>query len=170
MIENEPFFQQLVEDLIDIKTEYGFARRWNLIEEYHLIGSRILEDEPNLTRGGTTLHGTLQGLAKHIKKQKRSLYYAVDFVKKFPDLNLLPEGKDVSWYRIINKYLTTETDKPKPVTKQDLNAIIYNIKELLKVEYQKAKQNELNNTLSEYSKLSEFIYYLQDNIEKMENL
>ena len=51
----------------------------------------------------------------------------------------------------------------------DLRYIIYKIKELLKTEYQKAKQNELNNTLSEYTKLSEFVFYLQDSIEKIEN-
>src|SRR3990167_11078627 len=167
MIENESFFTQLVEDCKDIVTESSFASRWSLVEGYHLLGSRILQDEVKLTQGGTELRKRLQYLAKYISKRERSLYYAVEFVRKFPDLNALPEGKDCNWYRIVHKYLTTESDRPKVLTKQDLGAILFKVKELLKVEYQKARQNELNNTLPEYSKLSEFIFYLQDSIEKL---
>ena len=172
MIENELFFQQLVVECRDIVTESSFASRWSLVEGYHLLGSRILQDEVKLTQGGTNLRNTLQGIAKLVGKRERSLYYAVEFVRKFPDLNTLPEGKDTNWFRIVHKYLTTESDRPKQLAKQDLISIIFKIKELLKVEYQKAKQNELNNTLPEYSKLSEFVFYLQDSIqdsiEKME--
>jgi len=50
----------------------------------------------------------------------------------------------------------------------DLRYIIYKIKELLKTEHQKAKQNELNNTLPEYPNISSFIFYLQDQVEKYE--
>jgi hypothetical protein len=32
------------------------------------------------------------------------------------------------------------------------------------------KPNELNNTLAEYSKLSEFVFYLQDQVEKIDEL
>jgi len=165
-LNNEQWFMSLVEDCSDIAVEMGFASRWALIEGYHLLGTRILQDELNLTRGGTTLRGTLQDLAKEIGKRERSLYYAVQFVKKFPDLNALPEGKDCNWYHIINKYLTTEI-KPKRLTNADL---VYKIKELLKIEYQKAKQNEINGTLPEYSKLSDFILYLQDQVEKIGGL
>ena len=159
---NEQWFNSLVEDCKDIVTESSFTSRWSLVEGYHLLGSRILQDEVKLTQGGTELRKRLQDLAKFIGKRERSLYYAVEFVRKFPDINALPEGKDINWYRIIHKYLTAETDRPK--TKQD---IIFKIKELLKIEYQKARQNELNNTLPEYSNLSDFIFYLQDQIEAM---
>ena len=148
--------------------ETSFTSRWSLVEGYHLLGSRILRDEVKLTQGGTELRKRLQDLAKYIGKRERSLYYAVEFVRMFPDLNALPEGKDTNWFRIVHKYLTTESDKPKVLTKQDLQSIIYKIKELLKIEYQKAKQNELNNTLPEYNKLSDFILYLQDQVEKID--
>ena len=161
---NEQWFNSLVEDCKDIVTESSFTSRWSLVEGYHLLGSRILQDEVKLTQGGTDLRKRLQELAKFIGKRERSLYYAVEFVRKFPDINALPEGKDINWYRIIHKYLTTETDKPKVLTKQD---IIFKIKELLKIEYQKARQDELNNTLPEYRTLSDFIFYLQDQIEAM---
>jgi len=167
LIENEPFFQQLVEECKDIVTESSFTSRWSLVEGYHLLGSRILQDEVKIVQGGSSLAGTLHDLAKYIGKRERSLYYAVEFVRKFPDLNALPEGKNVNWYRIVHEHLTTESDRPKRPTNADLRGIIYKINELLKVEYQRAKQNELNNTLPEYSKLSEFIFYLQDQVEKI---
>ena len=164
---DEQWFISLVEECKDIVTESSFASRWSLVEGYHLLGSRILQDEVKLTQGGTNLRNTLQGIAKLVGKKERSLYYAVEFVRKFPDLNALPEGKDCNWYRIVNKYLTTETDSPKQLTNSDLRSMIYKINEILKVEYQKARRNELNNTLPEYSKLSEFVFYLQDSIEKL---
>ena len=163
---NEQWFTSLIEDCKDIAVEMGFASRWALVEGYHLLGERILQDETRLTQGGSTLRQKIASLAKFIGKRERSLYYAVQFVKKFPDLNALPEGKNVNWYYIINKYLTTEI-KPKRLTNADL---VYKIKELLKIEYQKAKQNELNGTLPEYSKLSDFILYLQDQVEKIGGL
>jgi len=158
-MENEPFFLQLVEDCKDILTESSFASRWSLVEGYHLLGTRILQDEVNLTKGGSTLRSRIASLAKYVGKRERSLYYAVEFVRKFPDLNSLPEGKDTNWYRIVNKYLTTETDKHH-VTMSDLRSIIYEIDKLLKTEYQKALQCEMSG-IQEYSKLSDFIYYLQ---------
>jgi len=168
LIENEPFFQQLVDECRNIVVESGFASRWSLVEGYHLLGSRILQDEVKIVQGGSSLSGTLHDLAKYVGKRERSLYYAIEFVRKFPNLNEAPFDKTVSWYRIVHEHLTTESDRPKQLTKQDLSAIIFKIKELLKTEYQKAKQNELNNTLPEYSKLSEFILYLQDQVEKID--
>ena len=164
---NEQWFTSLAEDCKDISVEMGFTSRWALVEGYHLLGSRILQDEVKLTQGGTTLRATLQGLAKYISKRERSLYYAVEFARKFPDLNEAPFDKTINWYRVVHKYLATDSDKPKVLTKQDLSSIIYQIKELLKVEYQKAKQNELNSTLPEYPKLSDFIFYLQDQVERI---
>ena len=164
---NEPWFTNLVEDCKDIATEFSFTSRWSLVEGYHLLGSRILQDEVRIVQGGSSLAWTLHDLAKYIGKRERSLYYAVEFVRKFPDLNEAPFDKTVNWYRIVHEHLTTESNRPKQLTNQDLSAILYKIKELLKTEYQKPKQNELNNTLSEYPKLSDFILYLQDQVGKI---
>jgi len=171
VIESELFFQSLVEDCKDIITESSFTSRWSLVEGYHQLGSRILQDEGQLTQGGTDLRKRLQDLAKYVGKRERSLYYAVEFVRLFPNLEEAPFDKTVNWYRIVNKYLTTESEEKKTLTKQDLQSIIYKIKEFLKTEYQKAKQAEYEGSPlipNEYRKLSDYIFYLQDNIEKLE--
>ena len=168
VITHEPWYDSLIEDCKDISVEMGFTSRWALVEGYHLLGERIIQDEIRLTQGGSNLRQKIASIAKYISKRERSLYYAVEFVRKFPNLDAAPFDKTVNWYRIVHEHLTTESDRPKQLTKQDLSAIIYKIKELLKTEYQKAKQNELNNTLPEYPNISSFIFYLQDQVEKYE--
>jgi len=173
MIKNEPFFQSLIEDCRDIVIESSFASRWSLVEGYHQLGSRILQDEDKLVSvsGGTSLRSALHDIAKLVGKRERSLYYAVEFVRMFPDINALPEGKDLNWYRIVHKYLTTESDKPKVLTKQDLRSILYQIKGFLKKEELRAVMAERSGVPLipyEYPKLSEYLFYLQDNIEVLD--
>ena len=111
----------------------------------------------------------MQRVAESLGKRPRTIYYAMQFAKKYPDLNLLPEGKATSWHHIINKYLTDGTEK-KVVKRADLCRMIKEIKELLVTEYLKSGQqeagfNDMANT--EYSCLGDFIHYLQDQIEKI---
>ena len=44
-------------------------------------------------------------LANSLGKSERTLYYAVQFVQKYPDINDLPEGKAITWSKITSKYL-----------------------------------------------------------------
>ena len=88
-------YVQLVEDCKAIIVECEFTSRWALVEGYHLLGQRISEDEDV----------SLTQLAKDINKSLRTVQRAVQFFKKYPDLNLLPEGKNTSWTQISNKYL-----------------------------------------------------------------
>ncbi|MCX6577796.1 MAG: MT-A70 family methyltransferase, partial [Candidatus Aminicenantes bacterium] len=47
----------------------------------------------------------LQGLAESLNVSKRTLYYAVEFARKYPRLDTVPEGKNITWNKIITKYL-----------------------------------------------------------------
>jgi hypothetical protein len=66
--------------------------RWVLIEGYHALGKRILEDEPRMVRGGSDLRDTLSRVTKYLDKNERTLYRAIQFARKYPDLSLLPEA------------------------------------------------------------------------------
>ena len=90
----------------------------------------------------------------------------MQFAKTYPDLNLLPEGKDCSWYKIINKYLTDGTEK-KVVKKADLYRMIKEIKELLETELKKELQLVNNGEVAINKSNVEFIRYLQDQIGKI---
>lgn len=93
--------EELAEELKAIYTEGEFNSKWSLIETYHKAGE-LLKD---------IHHDELQGLAKKIGRSERTLYYSVKFYQTYPDLNLLPEGKNVSMNKIITKYLTTPKEK-----------------------------------------------------------
>lgn len=81
--------------------EGEFNHRWTLIETYHTVGQMIC----------TRLQGNrgelLQALSPQIGKSVRTLWYATKFYDTFPDLNMLPEGKNISMNKVITKYLTT---------------------------------------------------------------
>ena len=125
-VENEEWYQQLLDDCQTIITETEFTARWVLVEGYHTLGLRILEDEPKIKRGGSDLRDTLTRVSKDIGTHERQLYRAVQFARKCPDLELLPYGKDVSWRKICHEYLPalTEGDKtPLPLPKGKFRVI-----------------------------------------------
>lgn len=88
---------KVLEELINILTEYGFQARWAEIEKWWNIGKVMVENNIKLTK--------LAEIANQLEIDEEDLWDAILFYKKFPDLNLLPEGKDVSWYKIKEKYL-----------------------------------------------------------------
>lgn len=115
--ESEEWYQQLIDDCQTIITETEFSARWMLVEGYHALGARILEDEPKMVIGGSDLRQTLSRVSKDMGKGERTLYRAVQFVRKCPDLELLPYGKDVSWRKICHEYLPElkAINEPKPL-------------------------------------------------------
>lgn len=100
------WYQNLVEDCKDIITETIFTSRWTLIEGYHQLGKRIRQDSEKMP-----ITELVQDLAVTFNKQnmkmfsERTLWYAVQFYDTYPDINKLPEGKNISWNKIITKYL-----------------------------------------------------------------
>ena len=114
-------YDEMVEDLRAIVVETETRARLSLIEGYHELGKQIIDyglDKPEY----------LSQVAQDIKKSKRSVYRVLQFVRMYPDLELLPEGKDTSWHKICNKYLIGKSeDEPEPVaiSQDDLVCYIY---------------------------------------------
>lgn len=155
----ESWYSQLIEELADIITETGFTSRWTLIEGYHQVGTRILKENENFERAKIYGKDIVQRIAESLGKSERTLYYAVQFAKTYPDLNLLPEGKNLSWSHVVNKYLTTGEKKPT-ITKGELMKQIEEIKKLLEHERLTALQEG-------HTSIIEFIRYLQDQVNKI---
>ena len=165
------WYNQLIEDCRDLITEVEFTSRWTLVEGYHSLGSRILQENENFERAKIYGQGICNAIAESLGKRPRTIYYAIQFAKEYPDLNLLPEGKNTSWHHIINKYLTNGKDKAI-IKKADLYRMIKEIKELLEYEWQDAHQELMqNDTLKHIYERSkskcEFIRYLQDQVNKI---
>jgi len=101
-------------DDINELLEGFFLSQWQLIETYHAIGTRILKEEKDPTP-------ICADLAQRFNRSKRTFLYATKFAQVFPKLDsALPEGKNITWNKIVTKYLTTSKDQPthdcEPIT------------------------------------------------------
>jgi len=162
----ESWYNQLIEDLRDLLVETEFTSRWTLIEGYHSLGSRIIQEKERFERSGLQNDQIVQRVANSLQRKPRTIYYAIQFAKTYPDLNLLPEGKDCSWHKVVNKYLTDGTEK-KVVKKADLYRMIKEIKELLETELKKELQSVNNGEIAINKSNVEYIRYLQDQVNKI---
>ena len=108
---NTEWYQELVSDCHTIMTEAVFISRWALVAGYHNLGKRILEEHDNFERKKIYGEKIVNGLALSLNMSSRILWYAMQFVQKYPDLNEVPEGKNITWNKIITKYLTTSKEQ-----------------------------------------------------------
>ncbi len=168
---NEQWYISLIDDCKDIIVETEFTSRWALVEGYHLLGKRILQEYENFKRIRMADTSLVESVAISLQKRPRTIYYAIQFAKEYPDLNLLPEAKNTSWHHIVNKYLTDGTEK-KVVKKADLYRMIKEIKELLEhegsiVNQEKAEAVNLGIFPNKSNERLDFIRYIQDQVNKI---
>jgi len=97
-------YTQLLQECKEIITEYEFTSRWALVEGYHQLGEKLQGLELVI----------MTRLAEDLGKSTKTLKRAKQFYHKYPDLALLPEGKNTSWYAIVNKYLPDTINERPP--------------------------------------------------------
>ena len=105
---------ELAEEIKTIMTEKVFSARWELLECYHLVGNQI---KIYSAESGLTINEVCNGIATVLGKSNRTLNYSVQFVDKFPDMQALPEGKNISWHKLVNNYLSEPKEKKEPETR-----------------------------------------------------
>lgn len=116
---DEITYQHLVDEIKAIKTEFVFQSRWALVEGYWNIGKLIREQFT-----GDDLTKQLQGLGVATGVSSTTLWYSLQTFDKYPRLDTLPEGKNISWSKLITTYLPNKTEEkkvigtPKPIFKQ----------------------------------------------------
>jgi len=137
-ITTEFWYEALLEDVKSILVEHEFTARWARILQYHQTGQRILQDQNK-----APLKDLVSGVSRDLNVKPRTIYRAVQFAKQYPDLNQLPEGKAISWTKIVHKYL------PSPKTKacncpEDQRSYYYQCKKCLK--WVKLDAKPLKNT------------------------
>jgi hypothetical protein len=165
----ESWYNSLIEDCKDIVVEHEFASRWALVEGYHTLGSRILSETANFERSQIYGQNIVQCVAQSLGKKKRTIYYAVKFASLYPDLNLLPEGKNISFHHVINKYLTAGEEKPVKITPTEM---VKQIKQLLQHEWELNNQDAyeyrgMGSKRDEAELKCTYIRYLQDQFNKI---
>lgn len=123
-LQNEEWYKLLVEDCRATITECVTTSRWILVEGYWGVGQRIREDE-NVKKYGKGSAEFLASLANNIGISTRTLYYALQAYDKYPDIQGLPEGKNISWNKLITKYLPEPKKLPTPKLPDGKYQVIY---------------------------------------------
>ncbi len=101
-------YDALVEEIQGTITESVHTSRWTLIEGYWNVGRLIREKFT-----GHKLTAQLNALGQDTGVGTTTLWNALKFYDSYPDLNALPEGKAISWTKIVSKYLPAPPEEPK---------------------------------------------------------
>lgn len=111
---NTDWYKALVEECKAIITEAIFTSRWALVEGYWELGKRLRE-ETNIKWHAKGSESYLQQVADNLSISTRTLHYALQAYDKYPNLDKIPEGKNITWKKLITLYL------PAPKTIQTPN-------------------------------------------------
>lgn len=83
-------------------TEAIFEHRWVLLCGYHEVGKMLLEAGVSPETAAREMHHRV-----------KDLHYAIELARKYPDVNSVPDGKNVSWYKITKTLPPYEKDQTK---------------------------------------------------------
>lgn len=107
-------YQLMIEQIKAAITEAIHNSRWDLIVGYWSVGKLIREDaDPKEDKFTTQL---LQGIAVDVGVSERTLWYALKAYDTYPELDTIPEGKNISWTKLTTKYLTEGNQEEKTKT------------------------------------------------------
>ena len=124
-LENTQWLEKCVEECKDIFVESNFTERYARIEGYHGIGERILQEFNLADRKMTYGERIIATVAKSIKVSTRTVYNMVEFARMFPDLQLLPDNKTVSWTKVVKKYLPKAKESlPTLLSRDDMINVV----------------------------------------------
>ena len=77
----------LIEDCQAIIVESVFSSRWILVEGYHKLGKRILEENNNFERNKIYGKKISSHVSQSLGKSERTIERAIQFVRKYPEIN-----------------------------------------------------------------------------------
>lgn len=125
-LRNQVWYERLVDDCRTIIVERGYRARMEIIEGYHELGKRVQTDV-NFEKYAKGRGEAIRQLAYDIKLSKESLYSAIQFYNKWPvlcyALQAFTEGKEISWFKIVNKYLSKPRKEIIPLPEGEWDVI-----------------------------------------------
>jgi len=98
----------VVEQIKATITEAVHNSRWMLVEGYWSVGKLLREEF-----GKKDLTKVLTGLSVEVSVSSRTLWRALSCYDKYPDINTIPEGKNITWWKLITKYLPENPKEPE---------------------------------------------------------
>ena len=104
-------YDHLIEQINATVTEAVHNSRWILVEGYWSVG-KLIREEIQLNKWSQNEAGrVLSDVAKDTNISERTIYRALSVYDKFPSLDKIPEGKNITWNKIITKYLPEDIKK-----------------------------------------------------------
>jgi preprotein translocase subunit SecA len=110
VVQGSQEYVAFLEELKAMITEGEFNARWTLLETYHEVGKFISESQCDYD---------VDQVAKDIEVSELTLKRAIKFYEKYPDMNLLPEGKAISWHKVVNDLLPEVKREPKELKEKE---------------------------------------------------
>ena len=117
-ITSSEWFCNFIDECKAITFEGGFHSRWILIESYHALGKRILEENHNFERAKIYGDAIVKRIAESLEVSEKTIYRIIQCVKKYPDINSIPDGKSISWGLLCKKYLVVHKKDTKKAVKR----------------------------------------------------
>lgn len=100
----------IAEELKSLIIEAEFNSRWGLLEAYHEAGRIIEEVYDTPDNPFSSKEDLVQGIAGKVGRSERTLWLANKFYKTYPDIQKLPEGKNISWNKVIKLLASPKED------------------------------------------------------------
>ena len=103
------FYSQLVEDCKVLIIEHTYRSKLEIIECYHSLGNRILQDNHNFERAKIYGDKIIERLSKDIGICERNIRRSINFAKAYPRLSDVistankEDGKAISWNKIVKQ-------------------------------------------------------------------
>lgn len=109
----ENWYQSLVDECRGHIIEARTASAWTLIVAYHAVGCRIISEKQKFEGKGIYGQQIADKVAKSIGINRQYVFDAVKFAEKYPDIQMFPGDKSLTWNRVRQQYLMTAEQKEK---------------------------------------------------------
>ena len=99
------WFQALIEECKTTIIERRYRSATELLKMKWSLGDRILEDVGKFERAQIYGRQIIVTVSRALDCSEREIYRCIQFRKKYPEIDNLPEGKAITWHKIVNIYL-----------------------------------------------------------------
>jgi hypothetical protein len=111
------FYPQLIEDCKVLIIEHTYRSKLEIIECYHSLGNRILQDNHNFERAKIYGDKIVERLATDLSVSEKTIRRSINFAKAYPKLNDVisnankQDGKTISWNKICKQLESGSTEQ-----------------------------------------------------------
>ncbi len=122
-VRKEEFYQHFIEECQAIKVESMFISAMELIKGKWELGKRISEEELRFGKAGYG-EGVMRIIAEDLNMSLSHVYKCVQFYNKYKFKEfekvqeVLPGGKNISWYKLSQKFLIEKSQGEEEIKKE----------------------------------------------------